>query len=212
MNPDQQTATDFRVGLMSFTAICFVVLGITFAGGDKGLLFRETASLRAHLNNVGGLKTGSSVTIGGMPIGKVDRVTMVSPEGRNKIEVLMTVRQDVTNKIKKDSTPIIKTQGMLGDRYLEISEGSAEAPPITPEDILQGTGSADFDRTLQQANDTLLETAKLLTAINSREGTAGRLIYTDELHQNINEIAEQTKEILADFKENPKRYIKLRVF
>lgn len=212
MTHENQAGADFRVGLMSFAAICFIVLGITFAGGDKGLLFAKTSLLRAHLDDVGGLKKGSSVTIGGMPIGKVVDIFLLEKDGKSKIEVLMNVRQDFKARIKKDAVPTIKTQGMLGDRYIEIAEGSLESAAVEDDDVLQGTGSADFDKTLQQANDTLAETTRLLAAINHQEGTAGQLIYSDTLHKNLAELTDEMEGVLEDFKKNPRRYIKLSVF
>lgn len=212
MSFENQSAVDFRVGIMSFAALCIIVMGVTFAGGDKGLLFAKTGMLKAHLNDVGGLKKGSSVTIGGMPIGKVIDITMVAADGVPKIEVLMSIRNDMKSKIKKDSIPTIKTQGMLGDRYLEIASGKSRSETISDTDILEGTGSADFDKTLQQANDTLAETTRLLTAINHQEGTAGQLIYKDTIHKNLTEITAELEDVLADFKKNPRRYIKLSVF
>lgn len=212
MSYENQSASDFRVGLMSFAAIIFIAAGITFAGGDKGLLFAKTSMLRAHLDDVGGLKKGSSVTIGGMPIGKVVNISLLSVEGKTKIEVLMNVRDDMKASIKKNAVPVIKTQGMLGDRYIEITSAAEEAEAISHSDILQGTGSADFDKTLQQANTTLLETSRLLSAINHQEGTAGQLIYQDTLHKNLADITNEIDEVLEDFKKNPRRYIKLSVF
>ena len=212
MSFENQSSSDLRVGLMSFAGLCVIVLGITLAGGDKGLLFAKTSLIRAHLNDVGGLKKGSSVTIGGMPIGKVVDITMVENTVGSRIEVLMNVRQDMRPKIKKDSIPTIKTQGMLGDRYLEIACGKNETLPLTDQEILEGTGSSDFDKTLQQANETLSETSRLLSAINNQEGTAGQLIYSGMIHKNLLELTSQMEEILEDFKKNPRRYIKLSVF
>lgn len=212
MSYENQSASDFRVGIMSFAAVIFIVAGITFAGGDKGLLFAKTSLLRAQLDDVGGLKKGSSVTIGGMPIGKVVNISLIKTEGKTKIEVLMNVREDMRAGIKKDAVPVIKTQGMLGDRYIEITDPGTESSAVSAEDVLQGTGSADFDKTLQQANTTLLETSRLLSAINHQEGTAGQLIYQDTLHKNLASITDEVEEVLEDFKKNPRRYIKLTVF
>ena len=60
-----KTWSDFRVGAVTFIAIIFLVLGVTFAGGDKGLFLQKTSRVRARLADVGGLKKGSSVTMGG---------------------------------------------------------------------------------------------------------------------------------------------------
>ena len=41
--------SDFRVGLIAFSAIAFLILGITFAGGDKGLFFKKVSLVKARL-------------------------------------------------------------------------------------------------------------------------------------------------------------------
>ncbi len=208
----EHSAADLRVGLMAFTAICLVVLGITFAGGDKGMLFAKTSTLKARLADVGGLKKGSSVTIGGMPIGKVEGIYFSENGEAPKIEVLMSVRNDMRAKIKKDSKPVVKTQGMLGDRYLEILMGSAESAPLEDQDMLIGAGTSDFDKTLSEANNTLIETTKMLAAINQKEGTAGQLIYDRQFYENLNKITEELNDLIKDFKQHPRKYVKFSVF
>lgn len=208
----EQSATDFRVGLMTFAALCLIILGITFAGGDKGLLFAKTSIVKARLADVGGLKKGSSVTMGGMAIGKVEDIFFSEEGDLPKIQVVMTVRSAMRAKIKKDSKPTVKTQGMLGDRYLEISMGTADAEPLAADAFLIGSGTADFDRTLTEANTALSETTKLLAAINSHQGTAGQLIYDATFYENLNKITDQLNDLIKDFKQNPRRYVKLSMF
>jgi len=46
------------------------------------------------------------------------------------VTVVMNVKSETRNIIKKDSRYSIKTEGLLGDKYVEISFGSAKAYPI----------------------------------------------------------------------------------
>lgn len=207
-----KTQSDFRVGLLTLLAICIIAAGITFAGGDKGLLFQETASVRARLSNIGGLKKGAGVTMGGMMIGKVRDISFSRDTVPQCIELTLTVSEKMRKHIKTDSVPIIKTQGMLGDRYLEISAGDPAAPPLSADGVLIGKSASDFDEALQNVNTTLGETTKLLGAINDRKGTVGQLLYDKEFYSRITEIEAEIHELIKDFKKQPRKYIKLSVF
>ena len=212
MNDASKISSDFRVGILTFTALCFLVLAILFAGGDKGLFFQKTASLEAWLLDIGGLKKGAAVTMGGMVIGKVTSMEFIRAEDRAFIKVMMKIRNDMRDQIKKDSVPSIKTQGMLGDRYIEISMAGPESPTLPENARLIGGAATDFDDALKEAKSTLSETTKLLTAINSKEGTIGKLFYDEAFHSQLSEITEEVSELVKDFKRDPRKYVKLSIF
>ena len=216
-----QAWSNLRIGIITFTGLVFLVLGITFAGGDKGLLFKQTSTVKARLSDVGGLKKGGSVTMNGMVIGKVAGIAFTdgqdgkeaAPEsGKNQIEVTMEIRSDLRNRIKTDSVPAVRTQGMLGDRYIDIPPGTDEAGVLPEGKVLIGAAAGDFDKTLKQAMDVMGETQKLLSAINAQRGTAGKLLYDEQFYNHLLDITNELNELLKDFKKNPRRYIKFSLF
>ena len=196
------------MGIITFAGIFLFVLGVVFAGGDKGLLFQKTCIVKALLPDVGGLKTGSSVTMGGMTVGRVTHVAFIDGE-KNQIEVTMQVRGNVRQRIKADSLPSVRTMGMLGDRYVDISMGTSAAEILPEGAALVGHPASDFDKVLRQANDVMSQTEKLLVAVNEQRGTAGRLVYDEKFYQSLTQIAEEVRDLIKDFKKNPRRYVKL---
>jgi phospholipid/cholesterol/gamma-HCH transport system substrate-binding protein len=212
MDSKEKIFSDLRVGIVTFLGILCLVAGITFAGGDKGLLFQQTFPLTANLTDINGLKKGSTVTMGGMSVGKVTDLTFLDGSAENLIHISMQVRADVAQKIHKDSKPSVRTQGMLGDRYVEISRGSAESPALEPGGSLLGSSASNFDDTLLEAKQTLSNTNQVLEAINKKEGSVGSLIYDPTLYKKLSESAEELNELLKDFKKNPRKYIKFSVF
>ena len=199
------------MGIITFVGVFLLILGVVFAGGDKGLLFRKTSFVKALLPDVGGLKTGSSVTMGGMTVGRVTHVMFVDGE-KNQIEVTMQMRSDVRHRVKSDSLPLVRTMGMLGDRYVDISMGTEKAgvlPEVTP---LVGAPASDFDKALRQATQVMGETEKLLVAVNEQRGTAGRLVYDERLYTTFTQIANEIRDLIQDFKKHPRRYIKFSLF
>jgi phospholipid/cholesterol/gamma-HCH transport system substrate-binding protein len=210
--------SDLRVGLIAFTAIACLIAGITFAGGDKGLFLKKTSMVKARLTDVGGLKKGSSVTMNGMVVGRVTEIAFVNHGEKNetgsnhKVEVTMEIRSDLRNRIKSDSIPTVRTQGMLGDRYIDIPLGFDETETLPEGKILIGAGAGDFDKALNEALRVLTETEKLLSAVNKQEGTVGQLLYDEEFYTHLLDITNELNELLRDFKKNPRRYIKFSVF
>ena len=217
----KQAFSDLRVGIITFIGLVCLVLGITFAGGDKGLLFKKTSLIKAQLIDVGGLKKGASVTMNGMGVGKVTNITFV--KGQNnlevsprdnppQIEVTLEVRSEVRKRIKMDSVPVIRTQGMLGDRYIEIPSGSENSEVLPDGKVLIGAAAGDFDRTLKEALEVMSETQKLLKAINAAQGTAGKFVYDEKFYNNLTLMTDQMNDLIQDFKKNPRRYIKFSLF
>src|SRR5437868_11101406 len=136
----------FRVGILVVVALLILSAGV-FLIGDKEFLFTSTYRLKADFQNVGGLNNGAEVRIGGIHQGTVKEIDLPSqPDG--KVTVVMNLRPQTHNLIKKDSRASIKTEGLLGDKYVEISFGSPKAEPVgnydtlaseTPKDVTDET-------------------------------------------------------------------------
>lgn len=208
----KQAWTDFKVGLLTFIAILILMAGISFAGGNKGILFRETVRIIALLPDVGSLKTGSSVSMGGMTVGKVVKISFLDTENTPQIEVVAEVQAAVRERIKADSVPMVRTQGMMGDRYLDISMGTQASPVLRENTPLVGSGASDFDASLRQATATLAEAQKLLSAVNQKQGTMGQFFYDEKFYKGLSDTTTALHELIQDVKERPRRYIKLSLF
>lgn len=213
----KQAVSDFRVGVIVFAGLVFIILGIAFAGGDKGLLFKKTTILKARLTDVGGLKRGASVSMNGMVVGKVTETTFVQDvqangNEKNHIEVTMELRSDVRERIHNDSIPAVRTQGMLGDRFIDIPPGTEESGVLPEGKVLIGASATDFDKTLHQAISLMSETEQILSAVNDQKGTIGQLVHDQAFYDRLLEIARDLRDLLEDFKKDPKRYIDLSVF
>lgn len=124
----------FRLGV--FVVATFVILAIgIFLIGNKKFLFSSTYRVRADLQNVAGLNNGADVRVGGIHEGTVTRIDLPSrPE--EKVTVEMNLEKSTGNVIKKDSIASIKTEGLLGDKYVEISFGSNKAGTIQDGDAI----------------------------------------------------------------------------
>jgi len=134
-------------------ALVFLCVGV-FLIGSKDFLFSSTYRLKAEFQNVAGLNNGAAVRIGGIHQGTVKEIDLPSePDG--KVTVVMNVKSDTRNIIKKDSRASIKTEGVLGDKYVEISFGSPKAEPIGE----NGTIASETQKDMSEQAQTLADEA-----------------------------------------------------
>jgi outer membrane protein OmpA-like peptidoglycan-associated protein len=135
-------STAFRVGVLVVLALVILGVGI-FLVGSKSSMFSPTYILKANFQNVDGLVNGAGVRLGGIDQGTVTAIDLPSqPDG--SMTVVMKLRSSTRNLIKKDSRASISTEGLLGDKFVDISFGSAKADPVGDNDTIGSTATEDM--------------------------------------------------------------------
>jgi outer membrane protein OmpA-like peptidoglycan-associated protein len=132
----------FRVGIFVVLGLLSLTAGI-FLIGNKEFLFDPTYRLRTDFQNVNGLERGSDVRVGGIHEGTISRIDLPTEPG-GKITVQMTLHDSTRNIIRKDSVASIKTEGLLGNKYLEISFGTGKAEALKNDDVIASEVPVDL--------------------------------------------------------------------
>ena len=113
--------------LMETTVGIFVVLGLLCIAymsvklGHVSLLGDNSYSIFARFTSVSGLRVDNPVNMLGLEIGRVERLSMDQADQRAVVE--MRIKKDV--KIYDDAIASIKTEGLIGDKYVSIDPGGA---------------------------------------------------------------------------------------
>ena len=119
----QTRAIEFGTGLfvmLGFAAMFFLVTQIS----SRGYTWHEqNYRLTARFTNVGGLKVGSPVSMGGVTVGRVEAIDFESTDYKAVTTLRVERRYD---KIPTDSDVAIYTAGLLGGQYVGITPGGAE--------------------------------------------------------------------------------------
>lgn len=143
----------FRLGILVVAGLAILAAGI-FLIGDKRFLFRRTYRLQAEFQTVAGLNNGAEVRVGGIHLGTVKYISL--PSGPNgKLTVAMDMASSTANILRQDSVATIKTEGLLGEKYVEVSFGSEKASPIESGATIKGETPVEFsDAALSATNQT----------------------------------------------------------
>lgn len=72
--------------------------------------------------------------------------------------------------------------------------------------------AANLAQTVRNLEGSLAKVDNLMNDVNSGKGTLGKLMKDDAMYNNLNGASKELKELLADFKQNPKRYVHFSVF
>ncbi len=163
MTEKRENAVKFRVGLFVLVAL-LTFLGAVYALGARARLFEARYTIHADFTEVGGLVEGATVRLAGVQIGRVSAVNL-PPQPGGKVRVDLTIARRFSDRIRKNSVARIETQGLLGDRIVEISVGDASAPPVLAGEVLASRDPADFGRIMAAGAETAKNVAALADAL-----------------------------------------------
>jgi phospholipid/cholesterol/gamma-HCH transport system substrate-binding protein len=122
---------EYKVG--AFVLSGMVALGgVIFMIGEERQLFAKKLEYKTSFTDVQGLGAGSPVRMGGVDIGRVTKVGYAAESSDRKIHVTIAVLSDQWQRIKQDSVASIEGKGLLGDKMLVVSIGSAEKGSLPP--------------------------------------------------------------------------------
>ncbi|HEX8823368.1 MAG TPA: MlaD family protein [Archangium sp.] len=118
-----------RVG--AFVAVALVLAGlVVFLIGQETRLFDKQVEFVAYFENVEGLSEQSPVWLGGLEVGRVDGVGFPSKPGEKRLEVRLKLEAKHAQRVRADSVARLTSMGVLGDKAVDITVGSADATPV----------------------------------------------------------------------------------
>lgn len=194
-----------KVGILALAGVSLLAATIFLISGSGAFWVGKTR-LVTYTPDAGGLKTGAVVRLAGVDVGNVRGVAHSGRPARDEaVQVLMDVRSDFLPSIRSDSEVFIAAEGLLGQRYINISMGTPAGTPLqdggmvpfhaTPEFSELVGGSADL---LNNVNVLIKRLDAVVSSIDEGEGTVGKLLKDDQLYQRLNGALASAEGIIAD--------------
>ena len=214
MEPQKKvTWKDLRVGIFALCSFVLIFVAILMMGEGEFSLFKEKVLYRSFLPEANGLKAGSEVWLAGVEVGEVVSVHFANPndiQAVASIEVVIEVEADIQDRIRKDSVLTLRTIGLLGDKYVEITTGTPDEPVIFAGGVIQGISLSTFDdlvgvgrSTARGFNEMLVELRRLAEDINNENGSVGKLIHDDVFYEKMNTTFDEAREMVQQARGGP---------
>ena len=175
-----------KVGVMVSVALFLLMVALFFVGKGQNFWQRKVR-YEIHFLRTNGLLFGAPVALNGVNIGSVVRISFPPDPEARYIDVGIEVRREIAQRIREDSVASIRTQGVLGDKYVELSTGTPTVPAREPGSVIPAMDPIDYESMLGQSGDIVDNivglTASLrnvLQAIDKGEGLLGAIVRSRE--------------------------------
>ncbi|MFC4874191.1 MlaD family protein [Negadavirga shengliensis] len=163
-----------KVGLFVLAGLLFLVLTLYMIGRNQHL-FKPTFTLKAVVNNVYGLVPGNNVRFKGMDVGTVKNIEMA---GDTSIYITMVINNSMKPHIKKNAVTFISTDGLMGNKLIQINPQEGYADAVKDGDIIYSQTPVETEEMLKSLNNAsyyIENTAMNLYEVTSRLNNNHRL-------------------------------------
>ena len=177
---------EFKVGL--FVIICIIGLAyLTFRTGKVD--FRKKGYyIYAVFYDVAGLEKKSPVMLNGLEVGKVDDIDVAYENDKTKI--ILKLWLDDSAKIRGNPVVSIKTLGLMGEKYIQISATKGDSF-VKPDAYLQGKPYHDMDEVIDEVHQLTSSVNKLVD--ENKDKISEMVTNLEATSQNLEELSDDLK-------------------
>jgi phospholipid/cholesterol/gamma-HCH transport system substrate-binding protein len=143
-----------RLGIFVITGGLMLIIGLYFIGNNQNM-FGSTFKIYTVFADVGGLRNGNNIRYSGIDVGTVESVEI---KNDSSIVVEMVIDEKMKSFIRKNSIASVGTDGLMGNKLINIIPGTPDAPLIREGDEIPSTRSVNTDamlRTLEFTNQNI---------------------------------------------------------
>jgi len=142
---EEQTKNNIRLGLLVLAGVSLLILTLYGVGKNQNL-FGSNFQLKARFSNISGLMKGNNIRFSGIQVGTVKSVEILDD---TTIEVTMLIDKKVQPFIHANAVASIGTEGLMGNKIINIAPSAAGAPGVVPGTMLATQRIVNTDEMLQ---------------------------------------------------------------
>jgi phospholipid/cholesterol/gamma-HCH transport system substrate-binding protein len=203
----KNTTNTIKLGIFVTLGAALFIAGIYFIGQQRRL-FSDVFSINAMFKDVSGLQIGNNVRFSGINIGSVENIEIISD---TSVRVEMKIEKDVQKFIRRDAKGIIGSEGLMGNKVININPGTLGEKQIENNGMIATVDPVDMDDVMDQLKITTQNSASItgdlaviVNNIRSGQGTIGMLFMDTTFAQNINATVVNLRQGTQGFEENMK--------
>jgi phospholipid/cholesterol/gamma-HCH transport system substrate-binding protein len=205
----QLTWTELRVGLFVLAAAALVVVVIFYVTGGGGV-FGAKYRLHTYLPEVDGLAVGAPVRLDGVEVGNVENIAIAAPKPgeqlkpEQSIQVDMRIDKRFQNDIRSDSSAGLITEGLLGNRYVDIDRGFT-GHVLQNGDQIQGREERAIKQVVERSADLLQnlngiaqQASQILTGVRQGHGSLGKFLVDESAYTRLDHTLATVDQMMTD--------------
>lgn len=179
--------SEIKVGILVTVSFVLFVIGI-FVVSDIRSLWDKKKTLVLLFPYADGITRGAPVWYAGYEVGGVKDIRIA--EGTAD-RIALTIRIDPKVKVRKDSRTEIRSLGMMGAKYVEISPGSPDAPELGSGDVLEGKSASSLSEIMSTGQQVAAGMVELV-------GETKRLVQEVRTEYSVKETVHTARETIEN--------------
>jgi len=136
---------EFGIGIFMLIGLtCLSYLAVSL--GDLEIFGSDYYALDARFASSSGLKKGAFVEVGGVRVGKVGAITL----DYATYESVVQLKLDPGVELQADAIASIRTEGIIGDKFVKITPGGSEVILKPGDEILETESSINIEELISK--------------------------------------------------------------
>ncbi|HEX7877878.1 MAG TPA: MlaD family protein [Candidatus Eisenbacteria bacterium] len=181
---------NLQIGLFFLGGLAILTIALLIVGTNQNL-FSPVYRLKGYLPDTQTLAEGTSVTLSGIEIGVIEKISLDTWQGQNAVRFDIRLKKEFQSRITTSSHGVVKSIGVLGDKFLEITMGKAGEPVLADGGIIPIEPAIDFEKLMKDVSGSLVSSLHrvegILDEVEAGHGTLGMLVRDSTLVVRLND-------------------------
>lgn len=190
---DKDSGKKIRVAAIISLGLIVIFLAFFAIGNQEGM-FKSKYDLKAKFVNVEGLTVGAAVRLGGVKVGNVKDINF-SEDWDKRIVVTLSIGSSNFQKIRKNSVAKLGSQGLLGDRTIDITVGEKTSDPIAKGDFIETQEAPQLNEIISEGGDAIQDLKisahnikEITWKINNGTGSLAQILNDPRMYTNLDSL------------------------
>ena len=200
----KERSAQLKVGIFVLVSIAIFVYGVFTISGQEEL-FEKEYTVKTYFDNTAGLLEGAYVRLSGVGVGSVSSIRFSDDPSLGKVQVVMEISKRALVRVSKDSHATIKTEGLLGAKFVEIVPGHGESIGKARDGIVvRGYTSPEMQEIISQSEEFVTNLTSIsrnldkiveVFADETNQGFLHTLIYDEQLAADMRSFSSNLAEV-----------------
>jgi phospholipid/cholesterol/gamma-HCH transport system substrate-binding protein len=152
----------------AFVAGCLLLFGVgLFLIGDSNQLFAKSFVVYADFSKITGIENGGKVRVGGMDAGTVTQIEVPARPG-DKFRIHFRVIEKLHPIVRQDSVATIQTDGLLGNKYLQVDAGSPESQLAKNNSLIASKEPFEWGDLADEVNSVVKQVSGIMAGVKDQ--------------------------------------------
>ena len=182
---------ELKVGVFIMIGVVILFI-IVFSIGDINLV-KKGYHIKVDFNFVDGIGGSAPVRVSGVGVGQIEGLKLYRDEKENRTKAQLSAWIKEGVNIEEDAVATISTLGFMGEKYMEISPGTAGKKILKNGDLLIGKDPVSMAKVFENLSGLTDSVKTIVDRLKNGQGTIGKLLTEDKIYKDLEAFVEDIK-------------------